>query len=459
MRLASLIAPELRALLSEQPEAIGGLLDEFHPEDVADLVAELDDERAAALLQHLPNEYAAQVFERLDDQRREELATRLGMDETARIVVEMGADDRADFFSQLPPAVGAILLVELERVDPEVAEDVETLAAWPEASAGGLMTTDYLSISPHLDVGDAIAEIRRRAGEAETVDIVFVVDDGNRLAGVLSLRQMLIAEAKERIADVMSTHVISVPPEMDQEDVARKLAKYDFHAIPVVGADGHLLGVITADDVLDVLTEEHGEDVQRMAAVAPMAEGYLDATTSTVWKKRVPWLVVLFVGEFLSGTAMRAHDDVLAAVGQLSYYVPLLVSSGGNSGSQSSTLVIRALATGAIETRDWWRVLLRETSQGLLLGVTLAALGFGRAMLAGDGPRFALLISLTVVGLVLMGCVVGSMLPMLLHRLRVDPATSSAPFIATLVDALGIVLYLTLARLILADVLAGAAAG
>jgi magnesium transporter len=454
MRLARLIAPELTTLLAEHPEAVREVLDEIHPEDLADVLAELTDERAAALLTLLPTEYAAQVFGRIGDQRREVLTEQIGVDEAARIAVEMGADERADFFSQLPPEVSADLLVELERVDPEVASNVEQLTKWPETSAGGLMTTDFISISPNLYVQDAIDEIRRRAGEAETVDIVFVTSPERALLGVLPLRQMLIAEPTERINDVMIHNVITVNPEMDQEDVARKLAKYDFNAIPVVGEDSKLLGVITADDVLDVLTEEHAEDVQKMAAVGAIRDGYFDSTQKLLFQKRVPWLIVLFVGGFFSGSVMKANDKILAAIGHLSYYVPLLVAAGGNSGSQSSTLVIRGLATGDIQTRDWWRVFIREFTQGALLGVTLSFFGFLRAILAGDGLRFAFLIGTTVTGLVILGAIIGGMLPILLHRLRLDPATSSTPFIATLIDALGIVLYLTLARWVLADVLA-----
>lgn len=454
MRLAQLIGPELKALLAEHPEAVSDVLDEIHPEDMADVLSDLDDTRAAELLIHLPTDYAAQVFARLDETRQGTLTQEIGVDEAARLAVEMDADERVDFFSQLPPDVGADLLQEIERVDPAVADDVEELAKWPETSAGGLMTTDYLRISPNLMIRDAIAEVRRRAGEAESVDIVFALNPEKILLGVLPLRQILIAEPHEKVSDVMIRNVISVPPDMDQEDVARKMAKYDFHTMPVVRSDGRMLGVITADDVLDVLTEEQTEDVQRMAAVEPMREGYFDTNASVLYKKRAPWLVILFMGEFLSGSAMRAHDEVLAAIGHLSYYVPLLVSAGGNSGSQSSTLVIRGLATGDIRSRDWYRVFVRELSQGLGLGFTLSALGFIRAMLAGDGPRFAVLIAVTVVGLVVMGCVVGGMLPILLHRAKLDPATSSTPFIATLIDALGIILYLTLARWILADALA-----
>jgi magnesium transporter len=456
MRLAQLISPELSTLLRDHPEEVRELLDEIHPEDVADLVGELEDDRGVALLQQLPTNYAAQVFERLDEDRQAQLMTLMGVDSAARLIVEMDADERADLYSQLPPDVGETLLETIERVDPEIAEDVEELARWPDTSAGGLMTTDYISLAPRLTIGDAINVLRRRAGDAETIDTIFALDGSEALVGVLPIRQMLLAEPGERIDEVMTRNIIAVPPEMDQEDVARKLAKYDFNSIPVVDADGKMLGVITSDDILDVLTEEQSEDVQKMAAVEPIGSEYFDTSIWIFLRKRAPWLLVLFFGGFFSASAMKAYDHVLAVITHLSFYVPLLVSAGGNSGAQSSSLVIRGLAIGEIQSGDWLKVLVRELTQGITLGVLLAVFGFGRAMLVGDGPLFATLIATTIVGLVVMGCVIGGMLPMLLHRIGVDPATSSTPFIATLIDALGILLYLSLAQFLFSEVLAAA---
>ena len=218
-----------------------------------------------------------------------------------------------------------------------------------------------------------------------------------------------------------------------------------------------MLGLITSDDILDVMAEEQAEDVQKMGAIEPIAEGYFDASIGVYIKKRAPWLLVLFLGGFFTTTALKSFDRVLVAVTQLAFYIPLLVSAGGNSGSQSSTLVIRGLAVGDIHTRDWWKVFLRELAQGLALGSLLALLGVLRVALAGDGVVFALLIACTILGIVVMGCVVGGMLPIVLHRFGIDPATSSNPFIATLVDVFGIVIYLTLAQWLLSDVLARAA--
>jgi magnesium transporter len=454
MRLGRLIGPELAALVREAPEEVRDLLDDIHPEDIADIVSELPEEEAVALIQQLPTDYAAQVFTRLDEDRQGLLVNMLGANSTALIATEMAADERADFFSMLPPDVGAPVLEELERVDPEAAEDVEELTRWPDTSAGGLMTTDYISVAPTLRMAEATEEIRRSAHEAETLETIYVVDATHRLLGYLTLRNLLLASPKDLVSEVMQTNTISVLPDLDQEEVAKILAKYDLHSLPVVDQRGLMLGLITSDDILDVLAEEQAEDVQKMGAIAPIPEGYFDASIAVYIKKRAPWLLVLFLGGFFTTTAMKTFDRVLVAVTQLAFYIPLLVSAGGNSGSQSSTLVIRGLAVGDIHTRDWWKVLVRELVQGLVLGSLLASLGVLRVVIAGDGAIFALLIACTILGIVIMGCVVGGMLPIFLHRLGIDPATSSNPFIATLVDVFGIVIYLTLAQWLLADVLA-----
>jgi len=459
MRLARLIGPELAVLIRESPGEVRDLIDEIHPEDIADIVNDLDDEQASELLTQLPTEYAAQVFARLDEERQGLLTGLMGNNSTALIATEMNADERADFFSMLPPSVGEPLLEELEKVDPEAAEDVEELTRWPETSAGGLMTTDYISVSPSLRIAEATEELRRSAHEAETLEAIYVVDSANKLLGYLTLRNLLLSEPGEMVFDVMQSSVISVPPELDQEDVAKILAKYDLHTLPVVDHKGEMLGLITSDDILDVMVQEQGEDVQKMGAIAPLPEGYFDATIFVYIKKRAPWLLVLFVGGFFTTTAMHSFDRVLAAIAHLAFYVPLLISAGGNSGSQSSTLVIRGLAVGDITGRDWWRVLGRELVQGVVLGTLLALLGVLRVAIAGDGFVFALLIAFTILAIVIMGCVVGGMLPLILHRLGIDPATSSNPFIATLVDVFGIVIYLTLAQWLMADVLANALPG
>lgn len=458
MHLARLIGPELEALLHEDPAAVRELLAEIHPEDIADLVEALDDERAARLLLELPLQYAGQVFARLDGDRQGSLTTRMGIPHTARIALEMDGDDRADLLGELPEALGAELLRELERLDPKTAEELEQLRRWPDNSAGGLMTTEYCAVPAEGTIADALQRIRHHADTSDVLDTLYVIDAEQRLSGWLTLRDVVLRDPSVRLADVMRHGVISVPPELDQEEVARVIGKYDLSSLPVVSAEGRLLGLITPDDIIDVLREEADEDAQRMGAIEPLEDTYFNVSFLTFIRKRAPWLLILFVGGFVTAMAMEAYDRVLAAVAPIAFFVPMLISAGGNSGSQSSTLVIRALTVGDVRLRDWWRVLLRELAVGLTLGAMLAAVGVARVLLGAPAPGLALLIGITVICIVVLGCVLGAMMPLILHRLGIDPATSSTPFIATLSDVLGVLIYLGLAQWLLADVIASAGA-
>lgn len=454
LRMAVAIVPEVRQLLREDPSQLGELMEEIHDEDLADLLGLLDDAEAAQILKALKAKDAAPIFERLDEDTQEAMVEHLGVESIAPIAAEMSADERTDLIEALPDDVGENLLERIEQVDPEAAAEVEQLARWPAQTAGALMTTDYVAVPLDLKVAEVIERIRKAAEEAETVHYVYVVGKSNRLLGVASLRDLLLASPGAKLADTMTENVFTVAPDADQEDVARSMAKYDFAALPVLGPDRKLLGVITFDDVMDVLTQEQTEDVQRLAAVEPMEDGYFQTTFWTFIRKRGPWLAALFISEFFTGTALRHYDEVIQAVAKLSYYVPLLISTGGNSGSQSASLIIRGLAVGDIKTTDWRKVLAREFGQGLVLGLMLAAIGMVRVMMWKDGPGFVFTIGATLVAIPLMGCTVGSMLPLFLKRIGVDPATSSTPFIATLIDVLGIIVYFNLAQLFLAEVIA-----
>jgi magnesium transporter len=449
LRVAVAIVPEVRQLLREDPSQLEELMEEIHDEDLADLLGLLDEDEAAQILRTLKAKDAAPIFERLHEDTQEAMVEQLGLESIAPIAAQMAADERTDLIEALPDEMGEDLLERIERFDPAAAAEVEALARWPEDSAGGLMTTDYVAVPLDLTVAEVIERIRKAAAEAETVYYVYVVGKLNRLLGVASLRDLLLASPQAKLGDVMTENVTSVSPETDQEDVARTMAKYDFAAVPVLGPARRLLGVITFDDVMDVLAEEQTEDVQRLAAVEPTDDGYFQTTFWTFIRKRGPWLAALFISEFFTGTALRHYDDKIQAVAKLSYYVPLLISTGGNSGSQSASLIIRGLAVGDIKTMNWWRVLVREFGQGLVLGLMLATIGMGRVWMWGDGPGFMATIGATLVAIPLMGCTVGSMLPLLLKRIGVDPATSSTPFIATLIDVLGIIVYFNMAQIFL----------
>jgi len=454
MRLASLLSPDIKQILKEDPDQIRELLDEIHPEDLADLIGDLDPDEAGALLARLPAEDAAPIFERLDEHEQGELVEQMPPESIAQIASEMAADDRADLFNALPDAVGDQVFEALRKVDPEAAQEVRDIEKWPERSAGHLMTTDYVVVSPRMHVAEAMEIVRKRAREREQfVYVVYVLDQG-KLAGVVSLRDLIIADPSFWIAEVMRINVLSVPPAMAQEDVARRMAKYDLNVMPVVADDGKLLGVITIDDIIDVLVQEQTEDVQKIGGVEPLDVPYFQTSFLTFIRKRAGWLVILFIEEFFTQTALRFYDPVMEAVKGALLYVPLLISAGGNSGSQSSTLVIRGLALGEIKLRDWWRILMRETVMGLILGLLIATIAMGRVMMYPDQSfLFALTVGLTVLAIILAGCTVGSMLPIVMKRVGIDPATSSTPFIASLVDTLGVVIYAHVAMLVMHQVI------
>lgn len=452
MEFGRLIGPELRGLLQTEPQAISDLVEELHPQDVSECMDDLDDQVVSRALTAIPLEFAAQVFERLDEDRQVAIAKLLGEGGTARLVTEMSADDAVDFFALLPEETVARLLGRLQALDPEQAEDVRELTRWPESCAGGLMNNEFVEVRDTQTVDGAIAILREKAIDGyEVLDVLYVLDDRGQVVGYATLRNLLMGRGETLLAEVMQHNLISVRPEMDQEEVARVFSRYDMHAIPVIDAHRHILGIITSDDVIDVFEEEAEEDAQKMGAVEPIDHSYFSIPFFPYLSKRAPWLLILFVGGFFTTTAMETFEPVLQAVTQLAYYVPLLISAGGNSGSQSATLIIRGLAVGEIETGDWWRVMRKELAQGLTLGLLLAGLGVLRALLGGDGPQMALLIGTTIISIVTIGCVVGAMMPLLLSRLGLDPATSSTPFIATLVDVLGIVVYLSLALWLLSE--------
>lgn len=457
MRLASLLGPDLKQVLKEDPDQVRELLGEIHPEDLADLIGDLDADEAAELLARLPAEDAAPIFERLDEEEQGEIVEVMPPESVAQIASEMAPDDRADLFSLLPESVGDVIFEKLEEVDPKAAEDVRQLEKWPETSAGHLMTTAYVSVAPNVSVRAAVDAVRAHAEDHhENVYNVYALDDRKRLMGIASLRDLLLASPLQPLNEIFRTNIISVPPLEDQEEVARKMAKYDLNVMPVVDDKGTILGVITIDDIIDVLTAEQTEDVQKIGGVEPLDLPYFKTSFLTFIKKRGVWLFLLFFSEFFTQTALRHYDPVFDAIKGAAYYVPLLISAGGNSGSQSSTLIIRGLAVGEIKLRDWWRILVREMAMGFVLGIGLASFGFLRVLMYPDQHTdFALTVAMTLVGIVMTGCTVGAMFPIVLKRVGMDPATSSTPFIATLVDVLGIIIFVHVAKVVMAAVLAG----
>jgi magnesium transporter len=459
VRLGPLLAPDIKELLKEDPAVVREALEdlELHPEDLADIVAELSPEEASVLMTKLPADEAAPIFERLDEVEQQELATAMPAESVARIASEMEPDDRADLFSVLPPALGDQVFETLEKVDAEAAQEVLEIEKYPETAAGHLMTTKYVHIPPHSLISDALFAVKSFVKENPDSPVynVYVMSGQDRLIGLLSLREMVASEANEGVDDVARTNIITVPPLMDQEEVARYMAKYDLAVIPVVDEKGIMHGVITIDDIVDVLTQEGTEDAQKIGAVEPLDVPYFQTSFFTFIKKRAGWLIILFIEEFFTQTALRHYEPIMMAVASALLYVPLLISAGGNSGSQSSTLIIRGLAIGEIKMSDWWRILLRELAMGVALGAIIAVIAIGRVLMYPDqSALFAITVGVTVFFIIIAGCTVGSMLPLVLKRFGVDPATSSTPFIASLVDTIGVVIYAHVAKIVMAKVIA-----
>jgi magnesium transporter len=460
MRLGPLLGPDIKEILKEDPSQLRELLEELelHPEDLADLVSELDPEDAGKLLsQVLPADEAAPIFERLEDHEQQELSAAMPAESVARIASEMEPDDRADLFSVLPPALGDEVLETLQKVDAEAAEEVREIEKYPDTAAGHLMTTKYVSVPPGTTVEGALAAIKAFVHENPDSPVynVYVMGGQDHLIALMSLRELVAADAKDNLDDIARTNLITVPPLMDQEEVARYMAKYDLAVVPVVDEKGVLFGVITIDDIVDVLTQEQTEDVQKIGGVEPLDVPYFQTSFFTFIKKRAGWLIILFFEEFFTQTALRHYEPIMMAVASALLYVPLLISAGGNSGSQSSTLIIRGLAVGEIKLHDWWRILLRELAMGIMLGSMIAVIAIGRVLMYPDqSALFAITVGITVFFIIIAGCTVGSMLPLILKRFGIDPATSSTPFIASLVDTIGVIIYAHVAKIVMAKVIA-----
>lgn len=454
MRLATLFGPDFHRTLETEPEAIREALEELHEEDIAEICEELSEEDVIRLLAVLPDDFAAGVLERLPDEMRTGVLERVEANKAARLLAGMAPDDAADAVQTLDRPLRQSILEELVRVSPEAASDVKELAAYAENTAGGIMTTAFVGVLPETKVWQAMSEVRRRSrsDRAETINYVYALAYEGQLVGVISLRDLILAEPSQVLHDVMVSNVVRVRDDADREEVARTMAKYDFNALPVVDAAGKMVGVITADDVVDVIIEEATEDAHKMGAVSPMEGGYFQTSIFSYWRGRVIWLVVLFLGGFLTASVMSRFQADLERVIALAIFIPLIISTGGNAGSQSATLVIRALAMAEVAPKDWAKIAGRELVVGIALGLVVGVLGFGRAFFSGesvDAVLLGLTVSISIVAVVTVGSLLGSLLPLLIQRVGLDPAVSSTPFIASLSDVMGLLVYLGIARALL----------
>ena len=448
-----LILPEVIEALQTSPEDLVGLTEELHPADLADLAAALAPELAQRLLTVLPVDDAARLLENLDEERRSSLFANLAtkeLDKAAAITDEMAADDRADLYATLGEQLRTELL---EAIDEDESRDIRQLLSYPEDSAGALMTTDFLALPAHVTTQEAINLIRQTAADKETIYQAYAVDQNHTLLGVVSLRDLVVSPADRTLTQIMNPNIVSAPVEADQEEVARIIAKYDLLALPIVDRHHRIVGIITIDDAIDVVEEEATEDVQRLGGVEPLDQAYLATPYTLLIRARAPWLIVLFVAGLATRNVLEHYTTAanIASIAMLMWFVPLIVASGGNSGSQSATLVIRAVALGRLELRDAGRVLVRELAVGFSLGLILCTVGMASAAAWESTRIFGMIMTVgtSVLCVVTVGALVGSGVPLLLVRLGLDPAVASNPFITSLCDITGLIVYLEIAQLFL----------
>jgi magnesium transporter len=405
----------------------------------------------------LPREDVADFFLSLTSRGQSQIL--LGVPEgQQRLYMRLLApDDAADALQEVPEEARPLLL---NLIDETTRREIVALLAYAEDEAGGLMSPRFARVRPDMTVDEAILYLRRQAREQlETLSNAYVLDSAQKLLGVVSIRELFAASPEKRVREVMTSRdrVVAVPEDLDQEAVARLFAQHDLLALPVVDAQDHMKGILTIDDIVDVVQEEATEDVQKFGGLEALDRPYLQTPFLPMIRKRAGWLVILFVGEMLTASAMSHYEKEIARAVVLALFVPLIISSGGNCGSQASTLVIRAMALGEVKLRDWWRIIRRELGAGVVLGCILASVGLLRVLLwqalfhsYGDHPNLvAFTVAASLVGVVTWGTLAGSMLPFILRRLGFDPASASAPFVATLVDVSGLVIYFTLAEIIL----------
>lgn len=414
---------------------------QWPPPETADLLFQLEKSERILVFRAMPRELAAEVFTHLDPQNRDALLRDLTGEETRQLLASLSPDDRTHLLEELPSQVTRQLL---NLLSPEDLREARHLLGYPEESVGRLMTPDYVSARREWTVARALEHIRQFGKDSETINVVYVTEIGGRLIGQLELRRLILAAPETPIEQLMDPNVVSVTAYADREEAVRLVERYDLNVLPVVSSDNILLGIITVDDVMDVAEEEVTEDFHKIATVEPIQVPLREAGAGLLYQRRIGWLLVLVFVNVLSGAGIAYYADTISRAVALVFFLPLLIASSGNAGAQSATLMVRGLATGDVQMRDWFRLLGKElvvaTAIGLTLGASVSLLGFFRA-----GPQIAVVVAATMVIVVLAGSLIGMCLPLLLQRFRLDPATASVPLVTSIADIAGVLIYFSLA--------------
>jgi magnesium transporter len=438
---------EVQALIREREEAgVRGLAERIGPPEWADLVPELEPREVAVLLQWLPEEEIPVLLEELPPVEAARILRTLAQPQAAALLEEMDPDDAADVIEELPDSTADEILI---RMSPEDAAEIRELAAYQPDTAGGLMTPDFVAVPADASAAQAIGAIRQLVDEAETANYVYVIDAERRLLGVLSSYRLLLSPPETPVNELMAPSTVRVRASADQEAAARLLTDRNLLAIPVVDDDDRLLGIITEDDVADVLQAEATEDIERLGGSQPLNIPYRLASVPLLIRKRVFWLLLLFVAAGYTGTVLQSFQNELAEVVALSFFIPLLIGTGGNIGSQTVTLIVRAMALNEVALRDIGWVVFKEMRVAFFLGAVMALAGFLRAYLLNVDPDIGIVVALTLVVISIWSAIVAAALPLILRRMRVDPAVVSAPLITTVVDGTGLIIYFEIARIVL----------
>ncbi|MBR5317640.1 MAG: magnesium transporter [Lachnospiraceae bacterium] len=435
---------ELRELLdTKQYTGLRQELMELNEADIAAIMEEMEEKEMLKIFRILPKDLAADVFSYMEVENQQFIITSLSERDAANIIDNLMADDATDLLEEMPANVVKKLL---SLASAETRRDINQLLRYPEDSAGSIMTVEFVDLKENLTVANAIERIRNVGVDSETINICYVLDSRRKLIGTVALRYLLLSSADDIIGDIMNENVISINTMMDQEEVARQFQKYDFTAMPVVDQENRLVGIITVDDIVDILTQEATEDIEMMAAILPTDKPYMKTGVWETWKKRIPWLLLLMVSSTFTERIISSAEDALSACVVLTAYIPMLMGTGGNAGGQSSGTIIRGLSLNEIEFEDMFKVIWKELRVAFLCGLSLFVVCFAKLMLFDKvGMSIAVVICITLVCTLLIAKTVGSVLPMLAQKIGLDPAVMASPFITTIVDALSLIIYFNVA--------------
>lgn len=448
LMLKELLQPEIKELIDNRNWLdLKDILQYWPAPEIADLLLNIEKHDRVLLFRALPRDISAEVFAHLDNDQRDSLLYDLSDGETRELLEDLSPDDRTDLLEELPGKVTRRLL---NMLNPEDLKEARQLLGYPEDSVGRQMTPDFVAVKKDWTVKKAIDHIRKFGKDKETIYRIYVTGKGGILLDDILLKDIMIATDEKRISELMDDQVVALSAFEDQEEAVIMMEKYDLFALPVIDSQGVLVGIVTFDDVMDISAEEATEDFQKISGINPVDQSYISASTFKLWGKRFPWLFGLLVTNFFTAGLIMQYEEVLGKFLILSAFIPVLIGTAGNSGTQSSTLIIRSLATQELAIGDWWKVLKKELTVGFFLGLILSIISFGGGLLAGEGNvAVSLVLCFSMITVIIWANIVGSLLPLIIEKLKFDPAVISSPFIATVIDLTGIFIYFSIAMTIL----------